>query len=336
MQNLRTLLSLGHSYIQDFHRFVNSSHIFGLKGNRKRIEAHLLRIAHALEKGMVLPSPSPGFGLEKCNQIIETIRKNLNALQNSSAALIALDSIDALLIFHSKQGIDPKKISAIQVQSEGLRVKIERNSNPSSEGVKQAGKTNLFKAETLKSLPEDPCAFFETRRSVRVFADPSEMDWKALEMAITFAKQAPSVCNRQGGRLTVYTERSLISQALRTQDGNRGFGEGFSALLICSYDNSIFYKPGERNQAFIDGGLYAMNLLMAIHTMGLGACMLNWSQSGAAENRSRKILNIPEEESIIVMIGVGPLKENYPVAVSPRRPDNETVRWNPPLRGAKV
>ena len=79
----------------------------------------------------------------------------------------------------------------------------------------------------------------------------------------------------------------------------------------------------ESNQAFIDGGLFSMNLLLAIHAAGLGACCLNTCYPSTKENEVKKVAGIPQNERLIMMIAVGSLKDNYSVAYSPRNPTDE-------------
>lgn len=89
------------------------------------------------------------------------------------------------------------------------------------------------------------------------------------------------------------------------QNGNSGFGHTVPALFVITSDMRIFEKSGERNQGWVDGGLFAMALVYALHALGLGACMLNWSQDHDQDDALRAAFEIPDD---------------LLVAQSPRRP----------------
>lgn len=107
-------------------------------------------------------------------------------------------------------------------------------------------------------------------------------------------------------------------EALRWQPGNRGFGHLASRALVVTVDLQAFSGPGERNQAWVDGGMFAMSLLYALHSLGYGACPLAWSQRSSFDRQARAALGIPPNEVIIMMIAVGTLPERFRVAVSQR------------------
>ena len=76
----------------------------------------------------------------------------------------------------------------------------------------------------------------------------------------------------------------------------------------------------ERNQCWIDGGLFAMSLVLGLHAQGLGTCFLNWSKSSPRDRAMRALLKLPPEEVIIVLVAVGHLPDTLEVARSARPP----------------
>lgn len=66
-----------------------------------------------------------------------------------------------------------------------------------------------------------------------------------------------------------------------------------------------------------------MNLLLAIHSAGLGACCLNTCYPSKKEREVKRAAGIPHNERLIMMIAVGSLKDNYSVAYSPRNPTEQ-------------
>ncbi|WP_205421294.1 nitroreductase family protein [Rhizobium terrae] len=279
----------------------------------------MLRLSHALEKGMVLPAPRPGFGQDKIKALLGILQETSEKWGVSRVEKISLATIEQLVRYHDAAGLKLPDISA-QID----RVKASFPELLIGDEI-QAGPLSVSRAGVLATLPSDPDAFFLSRRSVRLFDSREKFDFGCLEHAVRLAQQAPSVCNRQSSKAYIFTKPADIELLLRYQDGNKGFGNTASALVICTSDLSNFYKIGERNQGYIDGGLFAMALVYGFHTLGIGTCMLNWSQAAHTDRKFRNVCRIPPNEVIITMIAVGPLREEYEVAHSPRRDVGEVL-----------
>ena len=81
----------------------------------------------------------------------------------------------------------------------------------------------------------------------------------------------------------------------------------------------MFVGPDERNQRWVDGGLFAMTLVWAFHALGLSTCMLNWALPNVSSNRLRELAGIPDGEDIVVLIAIGHAAEGARVARSEKR-----------------
>jgi nitroreductase len=164
-----------------------------------------------------------------------------------------------------------------------------------------------------------------SRRSVRRFA-PRSLPEGALWQAVELARHSPSVCNRSGSRVWVATDAPLRQQLLRHQDGHQGFAEEAAALALVTVDTSVFHTVGERHQAWVDGGLFAMTFVHALHAQGLGTCCLNWSVEPAADRALKRQAGLPPGETVVMMVAIGILPDHYTVAHSPRRPVEQVLR----------
>ena len=138
------------------------------------------------------------------------------------------------------------------------------------------------------------------------------------------AKNAPSACNRQSWRTYVFTNKKLIEEILLTQGGNRGFGHLANKLIVISGNVSVFGGSHERNQVFIDGGIYAMNVLYALHFNEIAACILNCSFDIEYDQKLRKLCGIKDSEVFITMIACGLPVDSFKVALSPRKDLSQT------------
>ncbi len=114
--------------------------------------------------------------------------------------------------------------------------------------------------------------------------------------------------------------------ALSLQNGNSGFGSAVPTVALVTVDTQLFAGPGERNQGWIDGGLFSMSFVWALHGLGLDSCMLNLSLRNGRSDALRRTLDIPDYELPIMMIAIGYARPGHRVARSPRRPIDEIVR----------
>ena len=131
------------------------------------------------------------------------------------------------------------------------------------------------------------------------------------------------MCNRQTWRVLICQSEHAKAAALSLQNGNKGFGHLASHVLIVASDRACFASIGERNQPWIEGGLYAMSLVYALHALGLGTCCLNWSVDNQRDAELKQALAIPASYAIAMMVAVGTLPDIIPVAESRRlHPDD--------------
>lgn len=141
------------------------------------------------------------------------------------------------------------------------------------------------------------------RRSVREFTSEPVSDTD-IARAVQIAMQAPSVCNRQAARVHQFEDPRIIKEVLDLQGGFAGY-EMPPRLLLVSADLDAFLFAPERNQPFVDGGLFMMSLLLGLTQVNLGSVPLNTAMGTKKENSIREIIDIPDHEVFISFIGVG-------------------------------
>jgi nitroreductase len=170
---------------------------------------------------------------------------------------------------------------------------------------------------------EDPDRFFSGRHSVRHFA-PTAVDPDLVNRALELAIHSPSVCNRQPWRVRLYTGCE-ISRILKHQNGNTGFADNIPLLALISVEIGYFCGPGERNQAWIEGGIFSSSLVWALHSVRLESCMLNLSIANKAGDALRRDSGMPSSEIPIMMIAIGHGAHGHRVARSRRRTLDEVI-----------
>ena len=128
----------------------------------------------------------------------------------------------------------------------------------------------------------------------------------------------PSVCNRQGWGAHLYSDKKLMNELLLIQNGNSGFTDCIDKLLIITGNNKAFSKF-ESNQVYTDAGLFSQNIMLSLHSIGLGSCPLNTCFPYVVEKKVKKLSNIPEHERLVMMLAIGNLKDEFRVAISKRK-----------------
>lgn len=158
----------------------------------------------------------------------------------------------------------------------------------------------------------------QERRSVRGYK-PDPVSQQLLERAIAMAQLSPSVCNRQGWHVHIYREREQLKRLLHLQNGNGGFGHQLSTLLIITMDSTAFFDASERNQQFVDSGLFSMSLVLALQSLGLASCCLNWCVTPHHEDEAHRRGDIPTNQRIMMYLAVGHAADGAAAPRSPRR-----------------
>lgn len=168
--------------------------------------------------------------------------------------------------------------------------------------------------------------FFLSRKSLRVFSSkPVTRD--LITLAVDLARNSPSVCNRQSWRVYAIDQADLLADVLPLQNGNESFRSEIKMALIITSDLNKFSGAGERNQVWIDGGLFSMSLAWALHGLGLGTCMLNWSVSNSQSDKLRSTAGIGANEEIMMLMAVGHPEANIRYARSAKKSTGEILFW---------
>jgi nitroreductase len=274
---------------------------------------------HRIEKGLAVPSPRPWFGKSIVTRLLTNTRLYLAC---GGDLEVCQSSIAAVSEYVSSHNTGPEPAPAWTRDVRVGLATLAANIGPSGP---LGGTVTMSRDTTVKSSQLDSLDFFFTRHSIRQF-DDDPVTWNEITRAVEAAQTTPSVCNRQSWSVHVYPRGKAADTVLAAQNGNAGFGHTASHILLITVDLRTFLYLGERNQGWIDGGMFAMSLVYAFHALGIGTCCLNWSVESRTDRRLRSVAAIPDHESVIMMMAIGRLPECLPVARSLRRPTAELVK----------
>ena len=295
----------------DIYKFTkHCSSVSHIKSQHK-LRAYITRQYHGLEKGLSYTNTRPGFGKVLALELCKNIRLYVEGYGIDHVVQHGINTLKNYRDFNAAY-IDSTE--PIMIRIEELIKKVEFDSNSSFR--------LMSKEEVTNSTDFDFSSFVKTRRSVRDFAE-KDVDVAEVKEAILDAMEAPSACNRQGWRVRIYKGDDK-NNILKYQNGNRGFNHLIDKVILVTGYSEV-YSYTERNGMFVDGSLFAMMLILALHSRNIGVCPLNTSYTYKEEIRLRKGINLPTNEEPIMMMALGHLKDNYKVASSPRLKINEVL-----------
>lgn len=278
---------------------ATSGRLARLKG--MQLDASATRLYHRVEKGFSLPAPRRPFGAKA----VPGLAKVFANKKHDPNALYAVESklvLDALEAWNERG----ERVDEVAPRGDSL--------------------------PTNPLTPEQLSQFMTSRHSIRDF-EQRPMDDDLVREVVRIAMSAPSVCNRQGWRVHYYSDKADLNRILPLHGGSAGFADNIPGLFVVTYDIRSFEGPNERNQGWIDGGLFAMTLMLSLHGMNLGAVPLNWARSNNASDMLREVTGIPEHENIVMLMAAGHPAEGYRVARSARRPLDTILRFGSTTEG---
>lgn len=292
----------------DINRFIRNNRYF--LDTDKKLELLIIQGYHSIEKGICMPDRRLGFGKDASMYLISNIIKYITLYGNKS------DQVrHAVVVLHDYFNIHKKANFLIddklnKLYQELCTLGISINSTAPSQ-------LEIDANDYFASANECFEIFSTTRHSVRNFSS-KKVNMDLINKSISLALNAPSACNRQSSRIHVFTNKQQINDILLLQGGSRGFGHLADNLILVTSDISGFDGVRERNAPYIDGGIFGMNLMYALHYYRLGACALNCSFDIKSDFKMRKLTSIPDSEVFIMMLLVGHVPSKFMINASTR------------------
>jgi nitroreductase len=304
------------SFIHDYTRYMKYSASKGLTDPVK-LEGQIIMYYHMIEKGLTMPNIRLGFGRPKILNLINYCREYAAKYDKDNNQLLhAVGVILEYRDFHYKMDfeLDSDLLQAID------RIQYI------FPGIQKTSQKSINRDDYYKYVNSDFQLFSNSRHSVRDFSPKESVPLKTVLKALELARNTPSACNRQTWRSYVITDKNKIEAILNSQGGSRGFGHLTDKLIVITAELGVFSGARERNQAFVDGGIYLMNLLYALHYYKVATCTLNCSVDSKMDAQFRKLCETKPSEVYISMIACGVASESFKYAVSKRSDLSETNR----------
>lgn len=282
-----------------------------------KMQYTLLRENHIIEKGMSMRNTRRGFGQAKVSALIARLRHyyQLYGSQDHAFLNYPLSTIQSYIDYQHRDGVEIAEIER------NYRQLCEEVGFEPDQHVMPAGVQMMTDKQLQEQARGDYESLLKSRHSIRYFRDelPSH---ELLEQALQLASRTPSACNRQAWHTHIYFGEDS-HELLRMQGGCTGFHDDIHCSIVVTADMKGFLSH-ELFQCYVDGGLYAQNLINALHYVGLGAIPLSCGFHDSHLQPIRQRFDIPQNEVMVVIIGVGVLCETTKIAISTRRPISAT------------
>ncbi|WP_270088420.1 nitroreductase family protein [Sphingobacterium sp. SYP-B4668] len=285
----------------------------------KNKEAHLILHYHSLEKGMLFNKMKGGFGayrLKKLHAILTDPEIILN--RSKSQVRVGYQVMCQYYELHRQAGYDLEDLFTY-AQYNFYKSILGEDYTAAFRGVLEWTKDQFY-----THVDSNFADFARSRKSVRNFTGEYIAE-EVIRKVVELANTAPSVCNRQASNVYLIQDKIQIERILAVQGGFAGYEQHVSQLLIVTNDRRYYYTIGERNQLYIDGGLYLMNLLYALHYYRIGNCPANWGKNIKEELPINAVVSIPPSEKIICIVPIGVVPYQFKTTLSQRRVVSENL-----------
>ncbi len=280
----------------------------------EKLQYTILRQNHVIEKGMSMRIPKKGFGHKKVVNLIASLNGYFDLYGKFDKDFLAypLGTIKQYLDYMDECSVcvDDLKQQYLALVDKVQPLRIEPGAGVALEN----------RDEVVRAAAGDFRSLLYSRHSMRYFSG-EVVDRKKIIEALALAQRTPSACNRQGWKTHVFEGEESV-RLLKWQGGCHGFEDELRQSVLVTANLKAFLSY-EVHQAYIDGGLYAMNLINAFHYLGVGGIPLSCG-FGAVKLKGLIDFGIPENEVPILIYAFGIMPEVFKVAVSTRKEVSRT------------
>lgn len=168
-------------------------------------------------------------------------------------------------------------------------------------------------------------ALFKRRRSIRWFND-KKVEMSNIRKAVNAAVLAPSACNRQPFQFFVLNEPEKAVEVAKIAMGTAGFAENIPCLVAIVGSLDAYEQERDRHVIYIDGSLASMQFMLALETLGLSSCAINWPDIESREKKINKKLKLQFHERVIMLMAVGYAKADGSIPFSQKKSDTLMIR----------
>ena len=283
-------------------------------------DPQLRRNIHRLEKGLLMRPRAPTFAVDYIEETVAAFERACRSARHEPAEWAWAHDV----LTEYFQVVSPT--SAISAAEHRFRAAAAlTHARPRSTALKP----RIPKPRSQTTLADIRYEQFLTlcrqRQSVRWF-EQRPVPRELIENAVCAAAEAPSACNRQPFVFRVFHTPDDAARIASIAMGTGGYAHQIPALIVVVGDFSSFAFERDRHLPYIDGALASMQLMLALETLGLSSCPINWPDIETLERRMDRALELPVHMRPIMLIGIGYADPSGGVAHSEKKPVSLLLR----------
>ena len=171
-----------------------------------------------------------------------------------------------------------------------------------------------------------------SRQSVRRYAE-TPVEPEKLSQCLEAARLAPSASNSQPWSFIVVDQEPLRTEVAKASFSDIKLINKFTlqapVMVVIVMEKAklltrLAMMVKKKEWPLIDIGIAAEHFCLQAAELGLGTCMIGWFE----EDKIKKLLQIPSDKSIGLLISLGYAVEGYPQRTKIRKTMEEMVRYN--------
>ncbi|WP_225444160.1 nitroreductase family protein [Echinicola arenosa] len=165
------------------------------------------------------------------------------------------------------------------------------------------------------------------RRSVRWFLSkpvPREL----VDKAILAAVQSPSACNRQPFEYRIIDDANLLRKVRSIPRGVKGYENGIPMIVVVIGNLDAYFHERDRHIIYIDSSLANMTFMLALETLGLSSCSINWPDIEELELEMEEVLSLEKYQRPIMCMAIGYPDPEGKVAFSEKKSLSTIRKYN--------
>lgn len=318
-------------YYAIFSRAFAREHLAVLQGQLKHVaESHvpqknryrLIRNIHRLEKGLLMRPRRDIFGLAYIAETLECYRTAVTNVQNGDmfADSSSLQWAHDVLSVYFEHVSLPSDMSNLEEIFYDLPNPSELEDPPRVPHKIDRSIPLAVDYDDLKELARQ-------RKSVRWY-QPIAVSRDLIDRAIAIASMAPSACNRQPYSFRVFDEPELVRRVAEIPMGSRGYSDNIPMIVAVIGELRAFFSERDRHLIYIDASLASMLFILALETLGLASCCINWPDIRDKEDELTDLLQLEPDQRVIMLIALGYPDPEGLVACSQRLSLDSLRRYN--------
>lgn len=280
----------------------------------------LRRNIHRLEKGLIMRPRRIPFALD---YIGETVENFVAACRDGTVDSQELKWADHILTEYFTCTEHEKAIS--HWRQLYLSVRHVDKEDPDGRLFPRLIPYPHEKLPCCPVLYDEFLTLLRRRRSVRWF-EPRPVRRELVEKAVLAASTAPSACNRQPFWFELLSEPHDAQKVAQLAMGTQGFYQNIPCLLVIVGDLQAFPHERDRHLIYVDASLAAMSFMLAIETLGLSSCPINWPDIASRERRMQKALGLKVHQRPIMLIALGYADPQGGIPYSQKKPVSLLLR----------